>query len=208
MPRARRASPLPPDARRDAIVEAVAPLLIARGAAVTTREMAEAAGVAEGTLFSVFEDKRALVLAAIRHRLDPRPTRAAIATAEAPGDLTATLNAVADGLLPRLDDVRALAAVLHGLPPAPRREGRLGVTTLEAWHAAVHDGIAALLAPHEARLRLPAERAAAVFAALLLASRPLYGPPRPTLATPELVDVFLHGAVADRAVADRPIGAP
>lgn len=199
MPRARRASPLPPDARRDAIVEAVAPLLIDRGAAVTTREMAEAAGVAEGTLFSVFEDKRALVLAAIRHRLDPQPTRAAIASAEASGDLAETLNAVADRLLPRLDEVRALAAVLHGLPPAAHREGRLGAATLESWHTAVHDGIAALLGPHGGRLRLPAERAAVVFAALLLASRPLYGPPRPTLATAELVDVFLHGAVADRA---------
>ncbi|MFU8887852.1 MAG: TetR/AcrR family transcriptional regulator [Trueperaceae bacterium] len=199
MPRSRRAPPLPPNDRRDAIVDAVAPLLISRGAAVTTREMAEAAGVAEGTLFSVFEDKRALVLAAIRHRLDPLPTRAAIAAAEAPGDLAATLTAVADRLLPRLDEVRALAAVLHGLPPAPKRDGRLGAAVLETWHAAVHEGIATLLRPHEAYLRLPAERAAAVFAALLFASRPLYGPPRPTLATFELVDVFLHGAVADRA---------
>ena len=203
MPRTRRASPLPPDARRDAIVEAVAPLLIARGAAVTTREMAAAAGVAEGTLFSVFEDKRALVLAAIRHQLDPVPTRAAIVEADGSDDLAATLNAVADRLLPRLDEVRALAAVLHGLPPAPRREERLGAATLEAWHTAVHEGIGELLRPHAPRLRLPSERAAVVFAALLLASRPLYGPPRPALATSELVDVFLHGAVADRA-----IGAP
>ena len=198
MPRARRASPLPPDARRDAIVEAVAPLLIARGAAVTTREMAEAAGVAEGTLFSVFEDKRALVLAAIRRRLDPDPTRAALQEAAAPGDLAATLHAVAALLLPRVDEVRALAAVLHGLGPVPRHEHR-GGATLEAWYGAVHAGVADLLRPHEPRLRLPPERAAAVFAALLLASRPLYGPPRPTLATAELVDVFLHGAVADRA---------
>ena len=50
-----RAAPLSPDERRRAIVDAVLPLLIEHGRAVTTRQMAEAAGIAEGTIFRVFD---------------------------------------------------------------------------------------------------------------------------------------------------------
>ncbi|MBN9326134.1 MAG: TetR family transcriptional regulator, partial [Cellulomonas sp.] len=45
---------MPPDERRRAILRAVLPVVRERGADVTTRELAEAAGVAEGTLFRVF----------------------------------------------------------------------------------------------------------------------------------------------------------
>src|SRR4051795_11241283 len=66
-----RAAPLPPDERRAAILEAVRPVLLERGAAVTTRELAEAAGVAEGTLFRVFTDKATLVREAVMAAVDP-----------------------------------------------------------------------------------------------------------------------------------------
>ena len=42
------------------------PVVLDKGLAVTTRELASAAGVAEGTLFRVFESKDDLVLAAGR----------------------------------------------------------------------------------------------------------------------------------------------
>ena len=42
------------DNRRRAIVEAITPLLIEHGGGVTTRQMAEAAGIAEGTIFPSF----------------------------------------------------------------------------------------------------------------------------------------------------------
>ena len=56
-----RARPLSPEDRRAAILDAVVPLLIDHGAAVTTAEMAEAAGIAEGTIFRVFPDKASLL---------------------------------------------------------------------------------------------------------------------------------------------------
>ncbi len=52
-----RARPLPPGDRREAILVAVLPLLREKGRDVTSRELAEAAGVAEGTLFRAFGDK-------------------------------------------------------------------------------------------------------------------------------------------------------
>src|SRR3954454_10741580 len=76
--KSRRAAALPPEERRAAIVAAALPLLAAHGTAVTTREIAEAAGIAEGTIFRVFADKEALIRAAIEKAFDPAPLVAAL----------------------------------------------------------------------------------------------------------------------------------
>jgi len=60
-------APLAPEERRTAIIAATLPLLRAEGLHVSTRRIAECAGVAEGTLFRVFPDKAALLAAALAH---------------------------------------------------------------------------------------------------------------------------------------------
>ena len=57
-----------PDDRRRTLVEATIPLLHEHGKAVTTKQIADAAGVAEGTLFRVFDSKDDLVTAAVGFR--------------------------------------------------------------------------------------------------------------------------------------------
>src|SRR5689334_4668411 len=69
--RRERAAALPAEERRQAIVDAVIPLLVEQGAGVTTRQIAAAAGVAEGTIFRVFDDKAQLLHAAAHAALDP-----------------------------------------------------------------------------------------------------------------------------------------
>ncbi len=73
-----RAAALPTEERRSAIVAAALPLFLEQGTAITTREIATAAGIAEGTIFRVFSDKTALLDAVIAAALDPSPTEAAI----------------------------------------------------------------------------------------------------------------------------------
>ncbi len=73
-----RAAALPLEERRSAIVAATLPLFLEQGASVTTREIAQAAGIAEGTIFRVFDDKTALLDAVIDAALDPSPTERAI----------------------------------------------------------------------------------------------------------------------------------
>jgi len=73
-----RAAALPAEERRSAIIAATVPLLLAHGVAVRTRQIAEAAGIAEGTIFRVFPDKETLIDAAIEAAFDPEPVEAAL----------------------------------------------------------------------------------------------------------------------------------
>jgi AcrR family transcriptional regulator len=59
-----------PDDRRASIVAATLPLLRSKGTAVSTKEIARAAGIAEGTIFRVFETKDAIIDAAIHDAFD------------------------------------------------------------------------------------------------------------------------------------------
>ena len=61
------------DERRSAIIAATIPLLRTRGWTVTTKEIRTAAQVSDGTIFSVFETKEELLLAALEAALDPQP---------------------------------------------------------------------------------------------------------------------------------------
>jgi len=54
-------------------------LLIERGPNVTSRDLAAAAGVSEGTLFKVFDDKDALVRAVVESAIDQSPFEQAVA---------------------------------------------------------------------------------------------------------------------------------
>ena len=58
-----RAPAMAPEDRRTALVEVTIPLLKEHGVALTTKQVAEAAGIAEGTVFRAFATKEELVQA-------------------------------------------------------------------------------------------------------------------------------------------------
>ena len=76
----KRAAALPADERRLMIVRATLPLLLKNGEMVTTRQIAEAAGIAEGTIFRVFADKDEVISAALDLALDNAPLERALAS--------------------------------------------------------------------------------------------------------------------------------
>ena len=61
------------DDRRTALVDVTLPLLLEHGRSVTSKQIAEAAGVAEGTIFRVFDSKDDLITAALDHAFDVAP---------------------------------------------------------------------------------------------------------------------------------------
>ncbi|QIG41438.1 TetR/AcrR family transcriptional regulator [Nocardioides anomalus] len=66
-----RAKPMSPEERLDRLVDTTLTLLREHGRSVTTRQIAEAAGVAEGTIFRVVDSKDELVERAITRAFEP-----------------------------------------------------------------------------------------------------------------------------------------
>src|SRR5687768_135968 len=113
-----RAAAMPAEARRSAIVEATVPLLLAHGVGVTTRQIAEAAGIAEGTIFRVFPDKDSLIASAVEAAFDPGPVEAALDGIDRSLPLDERLTEAVDILQRRLTDIWNLMSAV-GITKVP-----------------------------------------------------------------------------------------
>jgi AcrR family transcriptional regulator len=186
---------MPPAERRAAIVAATLPLVLAHGAAVSTRQIAEAAGVAEGTIFRVFADKDALMCAVIAEAFDPHPTLHQLAAVDRGLPLRQRLVVATEILQQRISGVFALidALGLAGPPPAARTDepgSAPGPATMnDAFRAAVAD----LIGPDRVRLRVPAEEFAHVLRLLVFSgTHPKISDGRP-LSAADIVATLLDG---------------
>jgi AcrR family transcriptional regulator len=113
---------LPPALRREAIVEAAAPLVRRHGRAVTTGQIAAAAGVSEGTLFHVFADKAAIIDAVVVHEMRTDAVVVELNAVDPSLELPARIAAVVEVLRRRLGSVFELmtAVGLHRPPESAR----------------------------------------------------------------------------------------
>jgi AcrR family transcriptional regulator len=192
-----RAEPLPPDDRRRAIVEAITPLLLAKGAAVTSREMAEAAGIAEGTIFRVFDDKASVIVEAIRVSMDPGPVTEALARIPAADPLEAQLEEAAEALFAWTDRVATLFGVLRTIEPAKPPRPPQGRRFVVEANAAILAALADLFERHRDRLRVEPSRAALVMRGFVFATAHPMSAPEEKLSPAEIVDILLRGITKD-----------
>jgi len=177
----RRAAALPPDQRRSMIVEATLPLLIEHGDRVTTKQIAEAAGIAEGTIFRAFGDKDEVIAAVVEAALDPEPLEAALAAIPAALPFEARLEAAIVIMQQRVIDIWRLVSSIgtrfHEMTRRPMVDSDALVRIFDANRA----GIAVE----------PIVAARLLRALTLSTTHPmLAGEP---MSPNELVQLFLHG---------------
>ena len=180
----RRAAALPPDERRSMIVAATLPLLLEHGERVTSRQIAEAAGIAEGTIFRAFHDKDEVIEAVIEAALDQQSLEDAV---DAIDDSQGFDDAVAAAIVilqHRLIDIwRLLSSVGTRFHDRARRP-------MTDSHALVR-----LFERHRDRLTVEPVAAARLLRALTLSTtHPMMaGEP---MSPDEIRRLFLHGVAA------------
>lgn len=185
-----RARPLPPDERRAAIVTATLPLLHKHGSGVTTRQIADAAGVAEGTIFGVFPDKQAVIRATVAAALDPQSVVRQLETIRPGSTLMASLTAAVRILQDRLS---AVSQLMTSFGPGLHRQASSDRSSLRAGSRAIHDALTTVLDRHADELRVHPAKAARLLHVLAFAGcNPRISDDHP-LSVDELVDVLMHG---------------
>lgn len=189
-----RARPLAPDDRRKAIIDAVVPLLLETGGNVTTAQMAEAAGIAEGTIFRVFPDKSSLLYEACRSSFDPAPELDALANIEKDLPFEIKLRKAAAIILKRAERVYSLAAVLRSMPSPPphatlhqAHKNAMEANSLLFW------GLTRIFHDESEGLAVEPGRAAAAFRGLLNAVSFPFNDPNEQITADEAIEILLHG---------------
>ena len=136
-----RARPMTPEDRRETLVDATIPLLLEHGRSVTTRQIADAAGVAEGTIFRVFESKDDLVTAAVEKALDMEPFLADLESIDLDQDLRSRLTDLCTNLQERFRGIFLLMSAMGMVgPPKSHKQMEAGRRRAEKIMVAVVEG--------------------------------------------------------------------
>jgi AcrR family transcriptional regulator len=186
---------MPPEERRASIIAAALPLLRLHGEAVTTAQIALAAGIAEGTLFRVFPDKESLIQAAICTAFDPAPAEHELDAIDATLALRDQLIAAVEILQRRVGGIWQLVSMLGRAPPQAMRN-------IEPQNPKPPRRLIAMFAAHRDELRCPPEQAAHIIRIMTFGgTHPRIAEGAPLTAA-EIVTIVLDGIRARHELDD------
>jgi AcrR family transcriptional regulator len=172
-------------------------LLREHGLSVSTRQIAHACGVAEGTIFGVFPDKPSLVEAALISAFDPELVLRAIREIDPADGLRDRLTAVADILGRRFAENGPLIALLRSPMGNPGGSGTPGTgeffAQLQKSGQRILEAVAEVIEPDRAELRRsPATTAQLMLMMVMASARGAFSNVE-TLDSGEIVALLLDG---------------
>lgn len=182
------------------------------GRDVSTRQIAEAAGIAEGTIFRVFPNKDAVIDAVIEEAFDTRQTVTALTRIDPSLDLNTRLEQAVEILEARMRRVIAMFGALRRSPLSPGSTAPPPSSAAHESHerrgresnAKITMALTAVIGPDASRLRIPVEHAADLLRGLVFTvthpaiGATFSGEPR------VVVDIVLHGILTPTIQESRP----
>lgn len=180
------------------LIDAVTPLLLEHGRAVTTRQIAECAGIAEGTIFRAFGSKDELISAAVAKQLDPEPFRRQLRGVDPSLSLEQKLRAIVGLMRGRFTRVFAVMTALGTMGPPPTQDARREFAEI----------MGRVLAPDLARLNVDPARAAQIIRMVALAASVPHVRSGPAFDDEEITSLILYGISGTPAPAPAPAPIP
>ncbi|MGB3593839.1 MAG: TetR/AcrR family transcriptional regulator [Ornithinimicrobium sp.] len=190
-----RAPAMKPDQRRAHLESATVTVLRRRGMAATTKEIAAEAGVAEGTIFRVFDSKDQLIQSALVTTFDPAPLLGRLADIDAHAPLRERLIAMVTAHQDHLSELFGLMAAV-GMVRPPESLHEHGHEVHGAAQSRVHDAMLALIEPDAGDLTIPPHDLLRLLRMLTFAGSHKHIAHGDLLTPRQIVDVLLDGTLA------------
>ncbi|MGW2011963.1 TetR/AcrR family transcriptional regulator [Streptomyces nigrescens] len=192
------------------IVAAALPLVAEYGAAVTTSQIARAAGIGEATIFRAFKDKDEVLDACVAEAVGTDHVLRELASISLDEPLADRLAEAAEALRAHMERMGTVVGALHA---SGHRRGRgpgtcTGTGTRDGEDpppdsraqsvTALRNAVIELIEPDRTAFRLSPEKVAAAFLGLLFTRLQTPAPDAGAPLTPEeLIAVLLHGTLND-----------
>lgn len=187
------------------IVAAALPLLAEYGVAITTSQIARAAGIGEATIFRAFKDKDEVLDACVAEAVGTDHILRELATISLDEPLAVRLTEAAEALRAHMERMGTVIGALHASGHRPSREPGPGPRSAgdspppdarTQSLTALRNAVLELIEPDRNAFRLPPAKVADAFLGLLFTRRQTpTSEADASLTSEELIDVLLHGTL-------------